>query len=63
MVLGTIALCIVEDDRETVARTFAQLHVARNHRLEHQFLEVALHLVVNLVGESERLWREGIDIL
>ena len=36
-----------------MARTLAQFHVALDDSLEYQFLEVALHLVVNLVGESE----------
>ena len=56
MVSGAVALCIVEDDWESVARAFAQFHVALNHRLEHQFLEVALHLVVNLVAGTYKKW-------
>ncbi len=51
--MAPFAFCIVEDDWETVARTLAQLHVALDDGLEHQFLEVALHLVVNLVGKAE----------
>ncbi len=51
--LAPFDFCIVEDDWETVARTFAQLHVALDDGLEHQFLEVSLHLVVNLVGKAE----------
>ena len=52
MVLGSIAFCIVKDNWETMARALAQLHVALDYGLEHQFLEVAFHLVVYLVGKA-----------
>ena len=32
---------------------FGELHVALHHRFEHQFLEVAFHLIVDLVGQSQ----------
>ncbi len=38
---------------KTVALTLAQLHVALDDGLEHQLLEVALHLVVNLIGQTQ----------
>ena len=53
MVLGAVRLCVVEDDGKAVALALAQLHVALDDGLEHQLLEVALHLVVNLVGQTQ----------
>ena len=53
MVLRTGGVCVVEDHGQTVAGTLRQFHVTLDDGLEHQFLEVALHLVVDLVGQSE----------
>ena len=53
VILGPRRVGIVQDDRQTVARTFAELHVSLNHRLEDQLLEVPLHLVVNLVSQTQ----------
>ena len=53
VVLGPRRVGVVQDDRQSVARTFAELHVSLNHRLENQLLEVPLHLVVYLVGQSQ----------
>ena len=53
VILGSRRVGIVQDDRQAVARTFAELHVSLNHRLEDQLLEVPLHLVVNLVSQTQ----------
>ena len=55
-----------------MALAFTEFHVALDDGLEHQFLEMALHLVVNLVGkfqsavvhgEQETLYLEpGIEL-
>ena len=36
-----------------MTRTFAQLHVTLNDRLEDQFLEMSFHLVIDLVGQTQ----------
>ena len=53
MILGSCRVCIIENDRQTMAGSLGELHVALDDGLEHQFLEVALHLVVDLVGQSQ----------
>ena len=53
MVLASCGVCVVEQYRQSVARRFAELHVALYYGLEHEFLEMPLHFVVYLVGESQ----------
>ena len=53
MVLSTIRLGVVENDGKAMALTLAQLDVALDDGLEYQLLEVALHLIVNLVGKAK----------
>ena len=53
VVLASGRVGIVEDYRQTVARALAQFHVSLYDCLEHELLEMAFHLVVYLVGESE----------
>ena len=52
MVLGSGRVGVVQDDGQSVAGAFAQLDIALYDGLEDQLLEVALHLVVNLVGQA-----------
>ena len=53
MVLGTCGVGVVENDGQTVAGAFRELHVALDDGLENQFLEMAFHLVVDLVGQAQ----------
>ena len=53
MVLCTLRVGVVKDDGQSVALAFAQFDVALYHRLEYQFLEVALYLVVYLAGQTQ----------
>ena len=53
MVLRTCGICIVEDGGQSVTGSLAELHVALDDGIEHEFLEVALHLVVDLVGQAQ----------
>ena len=53
MVACAHAVRIVEDGGEAVAGSFRELDVAVDDRLEDQFLEVALHLVLDLIGQTQ----------
>ena len=53
MVLATCRVCIVQDHGQSVARSLGELDITLDDGLEHQFLEVALHLVVDLVGQAQ----------
>ena len=53
MVLSPFRFGIIQNDRHAVAGSFAQLHVTHDNRFEDQFLEVAFHFVVYLVGQAE----------
>jgi hypothetical protein len=50
VVLGTCGVGIVEDDRQTVAWSLGELDIALDDGLENELLEVALHLIVDLIG-------------
>lgn len=57
---GEVVLCscrlgIVEDCRQTMARCLREFYVSLYDRLEDEFLEMALHLVVYLPCEAETL--------
>ena len=54
MVFGSGGVRIVQDCGESVAGGFAQFYIALDDGVEHQFLEVAFHLVVYLVGLAQR---------
>ena len=53
MVDGPDAFLIVEDCGQTVGRSLRELDVTLNNGSEHQFLEMPLHLVINLVGQTQ----------
>ena len=53
MVLGTCGIRIVKDDRETVARGFAEFDVPLDDGFEDQFLEMFFHFIINLVGQTQ----------
>ena len=53
MVFGSGGVRIVQDCGESVAGGFAQFYIALDDGVEHQFLEVAFHLVVYLVGLAQ----------
>ena len=53
MVLRSRGVSIIKDDRQTMAWAFRKLHVALNHCFENQFLEMTLHLIIDLVGKSQ----------
>ena len=53
MVLCSCGIGIIQYYWKSVRRTLRQFYVSLYYGLEHQLLEVALHLVINLVGESQ----------
>ena len=53
MVLGTGGIGVIENGGESVAGRFRKFHVALDDHAEHEFLEMALHLVIDLTGEVE----------
>ena len=53
VVLGACRFGVVEYGGKSVARGFGEFHVALDDGFEYEFLKVALHLVVDLVGEAE----------
>ena len=53
MVLTTCRICIVKDYWQSVRRTLRQFDVTLDDGLEDQLLEVALYLVINLVGQTQ----------
>ena len=50
---------IVEDGGQSVARSLAKFDVALDDRFKHEFLEVALHFVVDLIGQTQTLVVHG----
>ena len=50
---GTTALRVVEQSRQTMARSLAETRVARNNGGEHYIAKVALELLIDLVGKSQ----------
>jgi hypothetical protein len=50
---GALAAGVVHDDGLPVAGRFAQGHVAVDHRVEHELLEVRLHFLHHLVGQAQ----------
>ena len=53
MVLRTGGVGVIENDRQSVTGTLGEFDIALNDGLEHQLLEVALYLVVNLIGKAQ----------
>ena len=53
MVFAACRLSVVENNGQAVTWTFAQFHIALYHRFEHQFLEMSLYLIVDLVGQAQ----------
>ena len=53
MVFGSGGVRIVQDCGKPVAGCFAQLYIALDDGAEYQFLEMALHFIVNLVGLAQ----------
>ena len=53
MVLCTSGVCIVENDGQTMTGTLGEFYVTLDDGFEYQFLEVALHLIVDLVSQSQ----------
>ena len=53
MVLRSGGVSVIEDHRQTVAGALRELHVALDHGFEDQFLEMTLHLIIDLVGKSQ----------
>ena len=53
VILGSGGVCVIQDGGQTVAWGFAQFDVALYDGVEHQFLEVAFHFIVNLVGLAQ----------
>ena len=53
MVFASCRVCVVKYDRQAVTWAFAEFHVSLYHRFEHELLEMAFHLVVNLIGEAK----------
>ena len=49
---GTAAVGVIEDYWQAVAGRLAQAHIARYHRVEHHIAEMALQLLIDLIGEA-----------
>ena len=52
MVLRAGRVGIVENNGQPMTGALREFHITLNHGFEHQLLEMTLHFVVNLVGQT-----------